>query len=157
MIRVGVVGAAGRMGATVCDAVAAADGLELVAAIDVVGGGGSVHGLTIQKELKALADAKAEVVVDFTVAAAARQTLPWLALHGMHARHEPAAAGDERRRVHVLGKPQQLHAGLHPDVVGPAAQRPVGHSVGDAVHLPVRAPGGLLRDEAFVASPARLV
>ena len=55
------------MGATVCDAVAAADGLELVAAIDVVGGGGSVHGLTIQKELKALADAKAEVVVDFTV------------------------------------------------------------------------------------------
>ncbi|NBU38521.1 MAG: 4-hydroxy-tetrahydrodipicolinate reductase, partial [Actinobacteria bacterium] len=49
------------------------------------GGGGSVHGLTIQKELKALADANAEVVVDFTVAAAARQTLPWLALHGMHA------------------------------------------------------------------------
>jgi 4-hydroxy-tetrahydrodipicolinate reductase len=39
-----------------------------------------VHG-----ELKALADAGAEVVVDFTVAAAARQTLPWLALHGMHA------------------------------------------------------------------------
>ena len=85
MIRVGVVGAAGRMGATVCDAVAAADGLELVAAIDVIGGGGSVHGLTVQKELKALADAGAEVVVDFTVAAAARQTLPWLALHGMHA------------------------------------------------------------------------
>ena len=43
------------MGATVCDAVAAADGLELVAAIDVVGGGGSVHGVPVHGELKALA------------------------------------------------------------------------------------------------------
>lgn len=85
MIRVGVVGAAGRMGSTVCDAVAAADGLELAAAVDVVGSGGSVHGLTIAPDLKALADASCDVVVDFTVAAAARTTLPWLALHGMHA------------------------------------------------------------------------
>ena len=84
MIRVGVVGAAGRMGATVCDAVAAADGLELVAAVDTVGGG-TVHGITVSRELRALAEAGAEVVVDFTVAAAARDTLPWLALHGMHA------------------------------------------------------------------------
>jgi len=85
MIRVGVVGAAGKMGATVCDAIVAADGLELAAAVDLVGSGGSVHGLTIASDLKALADAKCDVVVDFTVAAAARTTLPWLALHGMHA------------------------------------------------------------------------
>jgi 4-hydroxy-tetrahydrodipicolinate reductase len=85
MIRVGVVGAAGKMGATVCDAIVAADGLELAAAVDVVGSGGSVHGLTIASDLKALADAKCDVVVDFTVAAAARTTLPWLALHSMHA------------------------------------------------------------------------
>ena len=85
MIRVGVVGAAGRMGATVCDAVADAEGLQLAAAVDVVGGGGVVHGLTIASDLKALADAKCDVVVDFTVADAARKTLPWLALHGMHA------------------------------------------------------------------------
>ena len=84
MIRVGVVGAAGKMGSTVCDAIVAADGLELAAAVDVVGSGGSVHGLVIAAELKALADAKCDVVVDFTVAAAARITLPWLALHGMH-------------------------------------------------------------------------
>jgi 4-hydroxy-tetrahydrodipicolinate reductase len=51
----------------------------------MVGSGGSVHGLTIAPDLKALADAKCDVVVDFTVAAAARTTLPWLALHGMHA------------------------------------------------------------------------
>ena len=85
MIRVGVVGAAGRMGSTVCDAVVAADGLELVAAVDVAGAGGTVHGLTVSSDLKALADARCDVVVDFTVAAAARTTLPWLALHGMHA------------------------------------------------------------------------
>jgi len=85
MIRVGVVGAAGKMGATVCDAIVAADGLELAAAVDLVGSGGSVHGLTIASDLKALADAKCAVVVDFTVAEAARTTLPWLALHGMHA------------------------------------------------------------------------
>jgi 4-hydroxy-tetrahydrodipicolinate reductase len=85
MIRVGVVGAVGKMGATVCDAIVAADGLELAAAVDVVGSGGSVHGLTISADLRALADAKCDVVVDFTVAASSRTTLPWLALHGMHA------------------------------------------------------------------------
>ena len=84
MTRVGVVGAAGRMGLTVCDALVAADGLDLVAAVDVTGAG-EVHGLRISKDLKALADAGCDVVVDFTVADAARTTLPWLALHGMHA------------------------------------------------------------------------
>ena len=85
VIRVGVVGACGRMGATVCDAIVAADGLELVAVVDTEGAGRPVHGLTVAQELKALADAHAHVVVDFTVASAARVTLPWLALHGMHA------------------------------------------------------------------------
>ncbi|MFM8417652.1 MAG: 4-hydroxy-tetrahydrodipicolinate reductase, partial [Actinomycetota bacterium] len=41
--------------------------------------------MKISRELKAFADAKAEVVVDFTVASASRVTLPWLALHGVHA------------------------------------------------------------------------
>jgi 4-hydroxy-tetrahydrodipicolinate reductase len=70
-IRVGVLGARGRMGATVCDAVAGDDALELIAALDV------------GDELERLA--ACEVVVDFTVAAAARQNLPWLAAHGVHA------------------------------------------------------------------------
>jgi len=85
VIRVGVVGAGGRMGATVCGAVAADPQLELVAAVDPGHVGASIHGVTVAGDLKALADAKCEVVVDFTVAAAARTTLPWLALHGMHA------------------------------------------------------------------------
>jgi 4-hydroxy-tetrahydrodipicolinate reductase len=84
MIRVGVVGAAGRMGATVCAAVAADSALQLVAAIDTTGDA-TAQGVPISRELKALADAQADVVVDFTVAAAARVTLPWLALHGVHA------------------------------------------------------------------------
>jgi 4-hydroxy-tetrahydrodipicolinate reductase len=84
-IRIGVVGATGRMGATVCDAVVADPRLDLVAAVDPGGAGRGCHGLTVAAELKALADAGAEVVVDFTVVEAARVTLPWLALHGMHA------------------------------------------------------------------------
>ncbi|MEY5039411.1 MAG: dihydrodipicolinate reductase [Actinomycetota bacterium] len=85
MIKVGVVGAAGRMGATVCNAVAADPDLELVAVVDPASPGAEVHGLRIAGDLKALADAGAQVVVDFTVAEAARVTLPWLAMHDMHA------------------------------------------------------------------------
>jgi 4-hydroxy-tetrahydrodipicolinate reductase len=84
MIRVGVVGAAGRMGATVCAAVAADNELELVAAVDTAGEV-TAQGVQISRELKALADAHVDVAVDFTVAAASRVTLPWLALHGVHA------------------------------------------------------------------------
>lgn len=84
-IRVGVVGAGGRMGSTVCLAVLADEGLELVAAVDPHAAGRSPAGFEVHPELRALADAKCDVVVDFTVAAAARTTLPWLAMHGMHA------------------------------------------------------------------------
>jgi 4-hydroxy-tetrahydrodipicolinate reductase len=85
MSRVGVVGAAGRMGRTVCSAVAADPDLELVAAVDPNAVGQAIEERSIAGELHALADAGCEVVVDFTVAHAARRTLPWLAMHGMHA------------------------------------------------------------------------
>ena len=85
MIRVGVIGAAGRMGATVCNAVHADAELELVAAVDPQSPGATIHGVTIASELRALADAKVDVAVDFTVADAARVTLPWLAMHSIHA------------------------------------------------------------------------
>ncbi len=84
-IRVGVIGAAGRMGATVCSAVVADKNLELVAAVDTASAGSVVHGITISKELRALADAKVEVVIDFTTVAASRINLPWLAMHNIHA------------------------------------------------------------------------
>ena len=84
-MRVGVNGAAGRMGRTVCAAVVADPDLELVAAADPGGAGETVEGIEVAGELPSFADAGCDVVVDFTVAAAARDTLPWLALHGMHA------------------------------------------------------------------------
>lgn len=73
------------MGATVCRAVALDPDLELVAAVDPGATGAVVEGLTIAGEPKAFADAGAEVVVDFTLADAARRTVPWLAMHGIHA------------------------------------------------------------------------
>ncbi|HVX21630.1 MAG TPA: 4-hydroxy-tetrahydrodipicolinate reductase [Acidimicrobiales bacterium] len=88
MIKVGVVGAGGRMGQEVCRAVAGAADLQLVAAVDPASAGaaaGGGAGLAIAADLSALEAAGAEVVVDFSVADAARQALPWLADHGMHA------------------------------------------------------------------------
>ena len=85
VIRVGVVGAGGRMGALVCESVAADPALELVAAVDPNAVGRVHGGVEIRSELRALADAQADVVVDFTVAAVSRTTVPWLAMHGIHA------------------------------------------------------------------------
>jgi 4-hydroxy-tetrahydrodipicolinate reductase len=84
-IRVGVLGASGRMGATVCDAVAADAELELVGAIDAVAGGTTAQGLAIGDDVSALVAAGAQVAVDFTTAEAARKNLPRLAEAGVHA------------------------------------------------------------------------
>jgi 4-hydroxy-tetrahydrodipicolinate reductase len=84
-IRVGVNGAGGRMGSTVCAAVDADDELTLVAAVDPSAAGATCCDVTIAPELRAFADARCDVVVDFTVADAVRVTLPWLAMHGVHA------------------------------------------------------------------------
>lgn len=73
------------MGRTVCDAVAEHPQLEFVAAVDPVAVGDVLHGVTVAGELRALADAGVEVIVDFTTVAAARTTLAWAALHGVHA------------------------------------------------------------------------
>ena len=82
-----MIGAAGRMGATVCAAVAAAGDLELVAAVDPVsdaGRAGRPGDVSIAAELDALAAGGAEVAVDFTVAAAATANALWCAAHGIH-------------------------------------------------------------------------
>ncbi|HNJ96678.1 MAG TPA: 4-hydroxy-tetrahydrodipicolinate reductase [Ilumatobacteraceae bacterium] len=84
-IRVGVVGAGGKMGTAVCAAVAADPALQLVAAVDPHAVGQVREGVAIAAEPRALVDAECQVAVDFTVAAAARTTLPFLAMHGIHA------------------------------------------------------------------------
>ena len=91
-IRVGVFGAGGRMGATVCRAVAEADDLELVAAVDPHHEGldlRQVTGVDLPIQLgggpEALQDAGVEVAVDFTELAASRENLRWAAANGVHA------------------------------------------------------------------------
>lgn len=84
-LRVGVNGAAGRMGATVCAAVVLDPALELVAAVDAHGAGAVVEGLTVSADRQAFVDRGCEVVVDFTVSEVARDLVPWLASQGIHA------------------------------------------------------------------------
>lgn len=91
-IRVGVVGAAGRMGRTVCEAVVADPDLELVAAIDPQHAGLDLRtvakvdsDLRIAASLDELLDARADVLVDFTVLEVSRGSLEFAAQHGIHA------------------------------------------------------------------------
>jgi 4-hydroxy-tetrahydrodipicolinate reductase len=90
-VRVAVIGAAGRMGAEVCRAVAAADDLELVAAVDPSQVGASLHrvagvdlDLTVAGELTAVTDAGAQVAVEFTGPGSVGANLCWLLDHGVH-------------------------------------------------------------------------
>ena len=72
MIKVGVVGARGRMGQSVVEAVNAAPDCELVAAIDM------------GVPASALAQAGAEVIVDFTTPDAVMRTLKYCIGAGIH-------------------------------------------------------------------------
>ena len=85
MLKVGVVGAGGRMGQEVCRAVTEAPDTELVAAVDPAHVGEDACGRVIVGEVLALADLGAEVVVDFTIAAAVRHNVPHYAQLGLHA------------------------------------------------------------------------
>lgn len=83
-IRVGVFGAAGRMGRNVCAAVQDDPALQLVAAVDPYAEGVEVEGLTVAKEAHAMADAGVQVAIDFTIIDAARVNAAWCATHGIH-------------------------------------------------------------------------
>lgn len=79
------------MGATVCGAVIDAPDLHLVAAVDPVAAGTGVAGsdaggteLVVAADREALVDSRTEVVVDFTLAEAARENLAWCAGQGIH-------------------------------------------------------------------------
>jgi 4-hydroxy-tetrahydrodipicolinate reductase len=86
MTRVGVFGAGGRMGATVCAAVYADPDLELVAAVDPVHAGEKLGpaGLVVTDGREAMAEAGVQVAVDFTVASAAAANAGWCARNGVH-------------------------------------------------------------------------
>ncbi|MDE0607234.1 MAG: 4-hydroxy-tetrahydrodipicolinate reductase [Acidimicrobiaceae bacterium] len=85
MTRVGVVGAQGRMGQAVCSAVQDDPALDLVAAIDIKDSPDGLPDHPPDDFLAILLENRCEVVVDFTVASSARQTLRFLAANGIHA------------------------------------------------------------------------
>ena len=92
MIRVGVIGATGKVGAEVCRAVHADPDLELVAGIsrskagekaaDALGLDGS--DVVLADALAAFPDAGVEVAVDFTSASFAPEHVAWAIDHGTH-------------------------------------------------------------------------
>jgi 4-hydroxy-tetrahydrodipicolinate reductase len=91
-LRVGVFGAGGRMGSTVCRAVAGDPALDLVAAVDPFHSGIDLRQVTgvdlplqIGSGAELFEEAGTDVVVDFTQLEAARDNLSWLAEHGIHA------------------------------------------------------------------------
>jgi 4-hydroxy-tetrahydrodipicolinate reductase len=75
------------MGMAVCDAVSAAPDLELVAVVDPVHNGRVIGpgGLVVGAAPETMKEAGAQVVVDFTVAAAAVANAAWCAANGVHA------------------------------------------------------------------------
>src|SRR5438067_1778713 len=104
MISVGVVGAAGRMGRMVCDAVAAAPDLGLVAAVDRSRVGEPVGMLigrpdvdtVLTEELHALLESEAEVAVDFTHPDVVMDNLRWYIAHAVNAVVGTTGMTDER-------------------------------------------------------------
>lgn len=92
-MRVGVFGAGGRMGSTVCQTVAADPSLALAAAVDPAYDGKSLDeisatsgsGLQISGSQDAMVKAGVEVAVDFTIAASAVENIRYCIEEGIHA------------------------------------------------------------------------
>jgi 4-hydroxy-tetrahydrodipicolinate reductase len=91
VIRVGVLGATGRMGREVCRAIAHAPDLVLAAAVSRSAAGelaadalGIASDVVMSDRLDALVDAGAEVAVDFTSASFAPEHVAWAIEHGIH-------------------------------------------------------------------------
>jgi 4-hydroxy-tetrahydrodipicolinate reductase len=97
VLKVAVLGAGGRVGRVVAEAVARAHDLELAAAIDPAHAGELVaagEGRAIAASIEELEERGVEVAVDFTTADAARANLAWLADHGVHAVVGTTGLGD---------------------------------------------------------------
>jgi 4-hydroxy-tetrahydrodipicolinate reductase len=92
VIRVGVLGATGKMGREVCRAVAADPDLALVAAVSRSASGSTLAeaiglqgvDLLLEERLDAVRDAGADVLVDFTAAAYAPEHVAWAIANGLH-------------------------------------------------------------------------
>lgn len=110
MIRVGVVGAAGRMGQQACRAIAADAELQLAAAVDPSHAGSLVEGIELAEDMEALAAAGVEVAVEFTRGAAALENIAWCIGRKIHVvsgttGFEPDPAWADQRDVGVFIAP----------------------------------------------------
>lgn len=104
MIRVGVLGAKGRMGATVCDAVNAADDMELIAALDQ------------GDSLDELVSNGAQVVVDFTVPESVMGNLTFALAKNIHAVVGTTGWDDDRlNQVRSLQSTSQANVVIAPN------------------------------------------
>jgi len=94
VIRIGVVGATGKMGREVCHAVAGTEDLLIVGAIshsapgqrlgDAIGIDGPAADVVLVERLDDLLAANVEVLVDFSAAAYAPEHVAWAIAHGIH-------------------------------------------------------------------------
>lgn len=110
MKRVGVIGAAGRMGREVAHAVVADPDLELVALIDPSHEGMTIEGVGVVASMEALIDAGTEVAIEFTRPKAAPANIAWCIEHGLHVvtgttGFEPDPAWGAQKSVGVLIAP----------------------------------------------------
>ena len=95
MIRVGVLGAKGRMGSEVVKAVQAADGMEITAALD------------LGDSLDELVATKTEVVVDFTTPDSVMKNLEYLISHDISA--VVGTTGFDEKKIAALKEPLVKH------------------------------------------------
>lgn len=98
MIKVGVVGATGRMGSEVCRAVLEDPATDLVAAIDPAGRGVEIAGSPVASSLEALTEAEAEVAVDFTHPSSVFENVLWCLSNGVHVVVGTTGLSDEELR-----------------------------------------------------------
>jgi 4-hydroxy-tetrahydrodipicolinate reductase len=92
-VKVGVLGAEGRMGSEACAAVEGAEDLELVARVDVRGTERSGADAEITSEREVLRGA--DVVVDFTHPSAVADNLRWCVDAGLHCVVGTSGVGEE--------------------------------------------------------------
>lgn len=90
MIRVGVLGAQGRMGSEVVRAVTQADGMEITSTLD------------LGDSLDQLVATKTEVVVDFTTPASVMANLEFLISHDIHA--VVGTTGFDQGKIEIVKK-----------------------------------------------------
>ncbi len=116
MVRIGVFGALGKMGATVCEAVEAAPDLELAGAVDPAHAGEQIEpGIIVGADPADWRRSGVEVAIDFTDASAASVNLAWCAENGVHAVSGTTGLSADtiaelRRRFNVPGAPNAVIA-----------------------------------------------